>query len=100
MYLSKVRLQNIRCFEDAVIDFDLAVGVNRKWTVLLGENGTGKSIVLKSIGLLLAGSEALVELLKRPDDWLRKGAESGSIEGVIECQRRRNPRSDDRSCAR
>lgn len=84
MYLKSIRLKNIRCFKDVEIDFDLDGGDNRKWTVLLGENGTGKSTILKSIALLMAGSDALVELTQQPNDWLRKEANEGSIEGAIE----------------
>ncbi len=84
MYLKKIRLKNIRCFKDVEIDFDLPGGENRKWTVLLGENGTGKSTILKAIGLLLAGSDALADLVKDPEDWIRKSAQSGFIEGEIE----------------
>lgn len=40
MYLKSIRLKNIRCFDDVEINFDLDGGNNRKWTVLLGENGT------------------------------------------------------------
>lgn len=84
MYLRKIRLENIKCFQDTEIDFDLPGGENRKWTVLLGENGTGKSTILKAAGLLLAGSDALVELVLKPGDWLRQGAGEGAITGEIE----------------
>ncbi|CUH89864.1 recombination protein F [Phaeobacter sp. CECT 5382] len=84
MYLKSIRLKNIKCFKDVEIDFDLKGGNNRKWTVLLGENGTGKSTILKSIALLMAGSDALVELVRQPDDLLRKEANKGSIVGTIE----------------
>ena len=43
MFLKKITIRDLRCFADAQIDFDLDGGENRKWTVLLGENGTGKS---------------------------------------------------------
>lgn len=97
MFLSSLRLHNIRCFADAFIDFDAdASGANRKWTVLLGENGTGKSTVLRSASLALAGPDALTELLGDPADWLRMGADSGFIETTIETKRgeRRNLRLD------
>ena len=87
MYLKSIRLTNIKCFKEAFVDFDLEGGKNRKWTVLLGENGTGKSTVLKAIALLMAGSDALVELVRQPDDWIRKGTKSGKIEGVIETEK-------------
>ena len=66
MFLTQLNLQNVRCFKSLEIDFDLEGGNNRKWTVILGENGTGKSTVLRSMALLLAGSEALLDLLDKP----------------------------------
>jgi len=86
MFLKRIRLRNIRCFDDVEIDFDLPGGENRKWTVLLGENGTGKSTILKAIGLLLAGSESLVDLVQEEDDWIKLSAETAVIEGEIETQ--------------
>ena len=62
-------------------------GKNRKWTVLLGENGTGKSTILKAIALLMAGSDALVDLVANPNDWIRIGQKQGAIEGSIETKR-------------
>jgi predicted ATPase len=52
----------------------------RKWTYILGENGTGKSTILKAIALVLAGSDALPELLGDPRDWVRFGEEEARIE--------------------
>jgi len=51
----------------------------RKWTLILGENGTGKSTVLRAIALVTAGSEALPELLENPDAWIRIGSETCSV---------------------
>ncbi len=84
MFLKHLSLNNLRCFEQAELDFDLPGGDNRKWTVLLGENGTGKSTVLKSVALVMAGSNALTELVGETDSWIRAGADSGSIVAQIE----------------
>lgn len=73
MFLRKLILQNVRSIEQLEIPFTDLEGGTRKWTLLLGENGCGKSTVLRSISLLLAGSEALPELLGNPDTWIRLG---------------------------
>jgi predicted ATPase len=83
VYLRHLRLTDIRCFRDVAIDFDVSGPDNRKWTVLLGENGTGKSTVLKAIGAVMGGSDALIELIRQPDGWIRDGADSGRIAAVI-----------------
>ena len=54
-------------------------GGNRKWTVILGENGTGKSTILKSIALVMLGSEGITDHLGEPDDWISSGQSQGTI---------------------
>lgn len=80
MFLTRLRLENIRCFKNLAIDFSDTDGTPRKWTVLLGENGTGKSTVLRAIALIACGSDGLTELLNQPEYWVRKGARRGRIE--------------------
>lgn len=87
MFLSRIALTNVRSMASLAIDFgagtDAPAGTNRRWTLLLGENGCGKSSVLRAIGLLLAGSEALPELLGEADSWIRNGARSCRIAGTL-----------------
>lgn len=70
MFIKKLTLKNFRCFENLEIDFEEKNG-NRARTLILGENGTGKSNILKSIALVTAGSSALGELLGNVNDWIR-----------------------------
>lgn len=83
MFLRKLELRNIRCFADACIDFGDPEAGSRKWTVLIGENGTGKSSVLKSVALLMAGSDALTELIGDPDAWIAHGEEEAELRLTI-----------------
>jgi putative ATP-dependent endonuclease of OLD family len=46
MYISKIRIQNYRCFEDTTIEF------NKGLNVLIGENNSGKTSVLKALRLV------------------------------------------------
>jgi len=55
----------------------------RQWTLILGENGLGKSTILRSIALVTAGSDALADLLGDPDSWINLKAEFGLIEAEI-----------------
>jgi energy-coupling factor transporter ATP-binding protein EcfA2 len=81
--LRRLRLRNIRCFEEVDIDFtDPETGFPVSWAVILGDNSSGKSTVLKAIALALASlkdANALFESDSR-SEWLRKGAIEGSIE--------------------
>jgi energy-coupling factor transporter ATP-binding protein EcfA2 len=87
MYLSRIALTNVRSMASLAIDFgagpEAPAGTNRRWTLLLGENGCGKSTVLRAIGLLLAGSEALPELLGDADAWIRNGMRQCRIAGTL-----------------
>ena len=49
MYLKSLRLENIACFEELDLDFTDENGEPCKWVVLLGENGTGKSTILRML---------------------------------------------------
>lgn len=80
MFIRKLKLKNFRCFKNLEIDFtDINEG-NRKRTLILGENGTGKSNILKAIALVTAGSNALGELLGNPNDWIRYGTKDCRID--------------------
>ncbi|WP_165246790.1 AAA family ATPase [Paludisphaera soli] len=70
MFLKRLVLENVRAIEALDLSFRGADAPVRKWTLLLGQNGCGKSTVLRSIALLLAGSEALPELIGDPDSWI------------------------------
>ena len=74
MFLKRNRLTNVRSIKELDLSFTGANGDIRKWTLLLGENGCGKTSVLRSIALVVAGSRALPELLPRPETWNRLGS--------------------------
>jgi len=88
MWLKSVRIENIKCFEDIELIFthNQSTASNPKphrWITLLGENGIGKSTVLQSIGLLLAGPKAAKELLPRPTGWVRDPSVYGKLTAHI-----------------
>lgn len=82
MYLNRIEIENVRAIRKLVLDFEKDGGT-RRWTVLLGENGCGKSTVLKAIGLVLAGSDALAELLVDVDEWIHNDADVAKIRAEI-----------------
>ena len=59
----------------------------RKTTFMLGENGTGKSALLKAIALLTSGSNSLGDVLGNPDDWINNKKDFCEIAAVIVTQR-------------
>lgn len=90
MWLKSVKLENIKCFDSTQEIFfsRKATKYSEKpyrWVTLLGENGVGKSTILQSIGLLLAGPEAAKELLPRPEGWVRDLTRPGKLTAYV-CQ--------------
>ena len=77
MFLRRLHLKDFKCHADLEIGFGVDKKENRKWTLILGENGTGKSNVLKAIALITAGSNGLGELLGDADQWIRLASRYG-----------------------
>jgi GTPase SAR1 family protein len=89
LQLRRIKLRDVKCLES----LDLALvndrGEPRRWTLLLGENGCGKTTLLRSLALLTGGSGAFGVLIGNPDDWIRQGQSSCSIEGEFSLGRGR-----------
>jgi predicted ATPase len=83
MFLKRLVLENVRSIELLDLPLTDEEGRTRKWTFLLGENGCGKSTVLKAAALVLAGSDALSELLVNPDEWIRLGCQEASVRAEL-----------------
>lgn len=63
MYLRRLDLQNIRGFKELSIDFTDGNGGPRMVTLLIGENATCKSTILRSMALALVGRDEATALL-------------------------------------
>ena len=83
MFLKEIHVKNLRCFDDVRLSFAEPDGAVRRWTVLLGENGTGKSTLLKAIALVTSGQRRLSDLVIEPEDWVRHGERFCGIEAVL-----------------
>lgn len=77
--VTRVELENIRCFAQIALDLAPA-GAPVSLAVILGDNGVGKSTLLKSITLGLSSPKAASALFEAPGaPWLRRGTTQGSI---------------------
>lgn len=79
MYLSRIRLRNVRCFES----LDLRLDVSTEpvaWTVIAGDNSTGKTALLRSIAIGLCDEASAAGLMKESDEgYIRRGCDEASI---------------------
>jgi AAA ATPase domain/AAA domain, putative AbiEii toxin, Type IV TA system len=55
MYIQSIEIQNLKRLDDFKLKFTSNGGTPRMWSVLIGENGTGKSSILQAIALAAAG---------------------------------------------
>ncbi len=80
MYISRIRLENIRGFRELEIDLSGKDGPRRR-TVIIGKNGTCKTSVLRAIALGLCDLTDANSLISEPIGVLiHTGADEGRIE--------------------
>jgi len=82
MYIQKAEIKNIRSITDFEIEFPNPAG----WHVLIGDNGAGKSTIIRSIALALIGDIGAGGLREDWNNWLNKQENSGNISliGILE----------------
>lgn len=61
LYLKSLEIENVRCFgKKQKIDFTDGDGNIAQWTVILGDNGTGKTTILRSIVSMLPSPQSFL----------------------------------------
>lgn len=63
MYIQSIKIKNLKRLRDLDLSFTLSDGSPRMWTVLIGENGTGKTSILQAIALAAAGTLRVNDLV-------------------------------------
>lgn len=81
MLLRDITITNIKCFTNAHVDFTHGRDDQRphKWIVVYGDNGLGKSTLLKSLAVSIAGQPALNVLVPTAEGWVRGAQRFGSV---------------------
>lgn len=83
MYLRAVALDNIRSI--ASLDWRIPSGTELPgWHVILGDNGAGKSAVLRAIALALVGPKEAIALRQDWNEWLRWEEPDGAISAFLD----------------
>jgi hypothetical protein len=80
--LKRLTLHNIKCFQDAEFSFT-SQEQPRPWSLLVGDNGVGKTTILHCICLCSLGPELASKIIPMPQYTLRVGAEEGYMEAVF-----------------
>ncbi len=81
-YISRIRLVDVKCFPGEVeIDLSRPSQGNPSWTLILGDNGTGKTSLLRSIALCLCDETRASGLLTElSGNIIRNGCTKAEIE--------------------
>ena len=79
MYIRKVVLENIKGFGKAELDFCPDGSDFPGWAVVTGDNGTGKTALLRAIALAIAGPTDARQLVPDFRGWVAAGATRGTI---------------------
>jgi uncharacterized protein (TIGR02646 family) len=82
IYVEKVELKNFKCFSQLELSINNNSVVERKgepWLLFLGENGVGKSSLLKAIVIGLSGKEYIDDLGITGKEILKHGSKEGFI---------------------
>lgn len=79
MYLRRVVLENVRGFDQLDFRFERTRSSFAGWTVITGDNGSGKTALLKAIALALVGPDAARVLQPSLNGWIREGRREATI---------------------
>lgn len=77
MYIRSLEIKNIRSIEHFEMTFP--EGKEAGWHVLIGDNGSGKSTIVKSMALALLKPADVYAAHQGWYEWLRRGKEKGHI---------------------
>jgi predicted ATPase len=79
MYIQKAEIKNIR----SIIDFEIEFKNPAGWHVLIGDNGAGKSTIIRSMALALVRNE-VSGLRENWSNWLSFSESRGQIEASLQ----------------
>ncbi|MFO0602734.1 MAG: AAA family ATPase [Polyangiales bacterium] len=88
MWLRELRIKNLKRLRDFTLDLKQPDGSPRKWSVLIGRNGTGKTTILQAAALAAAGgfraNELVQDLRESFSDKRLERVDQGGVNGRVE----------------
>jgi energy-coupling factor transporter ATP-binding protein EcfA2 len=79
MYIHRVVLKDVKGFKELDFSFRRQDSTYAGWTVLTGDNGSGKTALLKAIALALVGPEVGRALQPSLRGWIKEGSTKADI---------------------
>ncbi len=79
MYVKRVVLENVRGFAELDFDFERPDRTYEGWTVITGDNASGKTALLKAIAIALVGPDAAHSLQPSLSGWVKEGSDEATI---------------------
>jgi predicted ATPase len=79
MYIQQVDISHIRSIERFRMTFEKPAG----WHVVIGDNGSGKSTVIRSLALAMLNVAEVNAARQNWDEWLQRNQEFGTIDVLI-----------------
>ncbi|MBI2566062.1 MAG: AAA family ATPase [Candidatus Schekmanbacteria bacterium] len=79
MYLKRTIIRNLRGFSELDFSWERPDGTFAGWTVITGENASGKTALLKAIALALVGPDVSRALQPSLRGWVTHGCDAASI---------------------
>jgi energy-coupling factor transporter ATP-binding protein EcfA2 len=74
--ISRVRIENFKGIDQLTLNVASEFGAG-SWTMLIGENGVGKTSVLQAVAFALAGPDIAARIGVRPNTFTRQGTLEG-----------------------
>ncbi|EJT01465.1 AAA family ATPase [Rhizobium sp. CCGE 510] len=81
--VQSVEIKNFRKIKNLRLDFQSGDSQRAPWTMLLGDNGLGKSSILQAIAMTLCGAKYLEELDLQATNFLRRNTSEAHIKVVL-----------------
>lgn len=75
MYIKKLSIKNIRSIDHFEMEFEEPAG----WHVIIGDNGSGKSSIVRAISLGLIGPRDSYALRLQLNEWIRKDKKEAEV---------------------